>query len=105
MNLSGSAASLLLASIAKLGATVGRLIESRVQTLRATVRAEVRRVVSAAMWGLLAALLAFAALEFAAATVLIAAWETHRVLAGSLIAAGFLLLAIAAACTMRRYTK
>jgi len=105
MRFSGSAASLLLDSIERIGASVGRLVEGKVVALRAAVRAEVRRAVSAAMWGVLAALLAFTALEFAAVTILIAAWDTHRVLAAGLIAAGFLLLAIVALLAMRSNTS
>ena len=105
MSLSGNAASLLLASIEKIGASVGTLVEGKVHALRSAVRAEVRRAVSAAMFGMLAALLAFTALEFAAVTILIAAWDTHRVLAAGLIAAGFLLLAIAALCAMRSHSS
>jgi uncharacterized membrane protein YqjE len=101
MSLSGNAAALLLASIEKIGASVGTVVEDKVHTLRRAVRAEVRRAVSAAMFGMLASLLAFTALEFAAVTILIAAWDTHRVLAAGLIAAGFLVLAIAALCVMR----
>jgi uncharacterized membrane protein YqjE len=105
MSFSGSAASLLLDSIERIGASVGRLVEGKVAALRAAVRAEVRRAVSAAMWGVLAALLAFTALEFAAITILIAAWDTHRVLAAGLIAAGFLLLAFVALLAMRSNTS
>lgn len=105
MSLSGSAFSALLDSVEKIGASVGRLLEDRVRTLRTTVRAEVRRAVSAVMWGVLAALLAFTALEFAAVTILIAAWDTHRVLAAGLIAAGFLVLALAALLAMRASTS
>ena len=105
MGLSGSAFSVLLDSIEKIGASVGRLVEDKVRTLRTAVRNEVRRAVSAVMWGVLAALLAFTALEFAAVTILIAAWDTHRVLAAGLIAAGFLVLAIAAMLAMRSSTR
>jgi uncharacterized membrane protein YqjE len=101
MSLSSSAVSALLDSIERIGASVGRLVEGKVAALRGAVRTEVRRAVSAAMWGVLAALLAFTALEFAALTILIAAWDTHRVLAAGLIAGGFLLLAIAAFLGMR----
>jgi len=101
MSLSGSAFSVLLDSIEKIGASVGRLVDDKVRSLRAAVRSEVQRAASAILWGVLAALLAFTALEFAAVTILLAAWDTHRVLAAGLIAAGFLVLAMVAMLAMR----
>jgi uncharacterized membrane protein YqjE len=105
MSLSGSAFSLLLDSIERIGASVGRLVEDKLHALRTAVRGEMRRAASALMWGVLTALLAFMALEFAAVTLLIAAWDTHRVLAAGLIAAGFLVLALAALLAMRGSTS
>lgn len=105
MSFSGGTVALLLDLLERIGVGVGRLVESKVATLRAAVRAEVRRAVAAAMWGVLAALLAFTALELAAVTILIAAWDTHRVLAAGLLAAGFLLLAIVALLAMRSNTS
>lgn len=56
-------------------------------------------------WGIVAAVAAIFALEFAAAAILIAAWNTHPVVAAVSIAAGFLLLALAAAWAVRRCTR
>ena len=95
----------LLASIVRLGAMLGDLVESRWHAAAAALRAEVRRAVAAVAWGIVAAVAAIFALEFAAAAILIAAWNTHPVVAAVSIAAGFLLLALAAAWAVRRCTR
>lgn len=95
----------LLASIVRLGAMLSDLVESRWHAAAAAVRVEVRRAVAAVAWGIVAAVAAIFALEFAAAAILIAAWNTHPVVAAVSIAAGFLLLALAAAWAVRRCTR
>jgi len=94
----------LLASIERLGAMLSDLVESRWHAAAAAVRMEVRRAVASA-WGIVAAVAAVFAMEFAAAAILIAAWNTHPVVAAVSIAAGFLLLALAAAWSVRRCTR
>ena len=95
----------LLASIERLVAMLGELVESRWHAAAAAVRKEVRRAVAAIAWGIVAAVAAVFAMEFAAAAILIAAWNTHPVVAAISIAAGFLLLALAAAWSVRRCTR
>ena len=95
----------LLASIERLGAMLSDLVESRWHAAAAAVRMEVRRAVAAVAWGIVAAAAAVFAMEFAAAAILIAAWNTHPVVAAVSIAAGFLLLALAAAWSVRRCTR
>ncbi len=95
----------LLASIVRLGAMLSDLVESRWHAAAAALRVEVRRAVAAVAWGIVAAVAAIFALEFAAAAILIAAWNTHPVVAAVSIAAGFLLLALAAAWAVRRCTR
>jgi uncharacterized membrane protein YqjE len=95
----------LLASIERLGAMLSDLVESRWRVAATAVRMEVRRAVAAVVWGIVAAVAAIFALEFAAAAILIAAWDTHPVVAAVSIAAGFLLLALTAAWAVRRCTR
>ena len=95
----------LLEAIGRIGATVGANLESRVGRLRAAIRAEVRRAASAFALALVAALLAFATLAFGAVAILIAAWDTHPVLAAAMIALAFGMLAIVALLLMRGNTR
>jgi uncharacterized membrane protein YqjE len=95
----------LLASIERLGAMLSDLVESRWHAAAAAVRMEVRRAVAAIAWGIVAAVAAVFAMEFAAAAILIAAWNTHPVVAAVSIAAGFLVLALTAALAVRRCTR
>ncbi len=95
----------LLASIERLGAMLSDLVESRWHAAAAAVRMEVRRAVAAIAWGIVAAVAAVFAMEFAAAAILIAAWNTHPVVAAVSIAAGFLVLALTAAWAVRRCTR
>ena len=95
----------LLASIIRLGVMLGDLVESRLHAAASAVRKEVRRAVAAIAWGIVAAVAAIFAIEFAAVAVLIAAWDTHPVVAAVSIAAGFLLLALTAARAVRRCTR
>ena len=105
MSLLGSGVERLMDSIENLGASLSDKVTTRLLALRAALRAEVRRTVSAAAWAAVAAALAIAGAGFAAAAVLIAAWDTHPVLAAGAIAAGLLVLALAAWLAMRRCTR
>jgi len=106
MSVLGSGGGAILLELAeRLGASAAGYLATRLQALRAAVRSEVRRAVTATALAIVAALLVVAAVEFAAAAILIAAWDTHPVLAAASIAAGFLLLAILAMVAMRRSTR
>lgn len=105
MSVLSSGAAILVEVMERLGAAAAGYFAARLLHLRAAVRAEVRRAAMATALAIVAALLVFAAVEFAAAAILIAAWNTHPVLAAASIAAGFLLLAIVAVVAVRRYTR
>jgi predicted RND superfamily exporter protein len=95
----------LVEAVARLGSVLATGVESRVGRMRAAIRAEVRRAASALALAILAALLGFATLAFGAVAILIAAWDTHPVLAASLVALGFGMLAIVALLLMRSNTR
>lgn len=95
----------LVETLARLGNVMAAGVESRVGRMRAALRAEVRRAASALALALLAALLGFATLAFGAVAILIAAWDTHPVLAAALVALGFGMLALAALLLMRSNTR
>jgi len=83
-----------------LGSAVGRGVSS----VASCWRQELRRMVSAFALSMLAMLFAFAATLFAAFAVMLALWDTHRILAAGLIALVFALLALVAALLVRRQT-
>ena len=105
MSLLGGGTAILMESMERLGAAAAGYLSARLLDLRAAVRAEARRAAMAIALAIVAALLLVAAVEFAAAAILIATWDTHPVLAAASIAAGFLLLAILAVLAMRRHTR
>ncbi len=105
MNILGSAIAGVVEAVGHLGATVATSLERRLEQLRAAVRKEVRRAAAAFAWAIAAAALGFAALAFGAVAILIAAWASHPILAASLIALGFCLLAIIAVLLMRSSTR
>jgi uncharacterized membrane protein YqjE len=105
MSLLSTGIARLMDSIEHMGAALTSQLTTRLDALRAALRAEVRRAVSAAAWAAVAAAMAIAGVGFAAAAVLIAAWDTHPVLAAGLLAAGLLVLAAAAFLAMRRCTR
>jgi len=105
MNDSSGRFSAILETFEHLGATVASNMESRVQRLRAGVRAEVRKAASALGLAIVAAAFTVAALTFGAVAILIAAWDTQPVLAAALIALGFAIIAIAAVLMLRGSTR
>jgi hypothetical protein len=105
MGLLSTATAQLLQSVEQLGASLRDHLARQLLLLRGAVRAEVRRAASAIALALVAAAMAIAAVGFAAAAVLIAAWDTHPVLAAAAIATGFLLLAVTAFLAMLRCTR
>ena len=95
----------LVAAMGQLGVAVATSLEKRLEQLRASVRAEVRRAATATALAIAAVALGFAALAFGAVAILIASWDSDPVLAAALIALGYGLLAIIAALLMRSCTQ
>ena len=105
MSMLGNGIAGVIEAVGHLGATVATSLERRLGQLRAAVRKEVRCAAAAFAWAIAAATMGFAALAFGAVAILIAAWDSHPVLAASLIALGFCLLAIIAVLLMRSSTR
>jgi len=101
----GSATAQLLGSIERLCVTIRQQLESRVLAVRAAVYGEIRRLLTLIILAILITLLISAAVEFAAAAVLIAAWNSHPALAALGVAGGLLALALVAMVAIRRCTR
>jgi hypothetical protein len=97
-------AALLQGSIERLFASVADGVGTRLERLRAAVRAEVRNAAAALALAIIAAHLVVLALVCAAGSILIAAWQSHPALAAALLATGFLVLALLAVLALRRRT-
>jgi len=91
--------------MSRIGQLVGEAIERRAGRLVAFERREVRRAGSIIALLLAASVFACAATGFAAAAVLSALGERYRVLGASLLAAGFVVLALAAVWLAHRRTR
>lgn len=89
----GQAASDLTHSLGRLVNTLGAYGQSRLREVNHAVTAEKRRWVARVVVALAALMLLFLGMLFAGAAVIIAFWDTHRVLAASLVGGGLLLLA------------
>jgi len=95
----------ILQSVGRIGDMLANSVDGRLRSLRAAIRAEARRLATALILSLLAALCGFAALVAGAAAILIANWATHPVLAASLIAGGFAVVALVAVVAIRGNTR
>lgn len=105
MSVLGSSISGLLDAMGRLGATMAASVETRFERMRAAIRTEVRLAASAFAFAIAAAAFLVAALVFGAIAVMIAAWNTHPVLAAALIATGFGMMAIVAVLMLRGSTR
>lgn len=101
MKLMGSEIGGILEAMLRLGGSVATTLETRMQRMRSAIRNEVQRAAATLALAIVAAALAVATLLFGAVAILIAAWDTHPVLAAALIAIGFGMMAISAALLMR----
>jgi multidrug efflux pump subunit AcrB len=105
MSVMGNSISGLLEAMGRLGANMATSMEARMQRLRAAVRTEVRFAASAFALALAAAAFAVIALFFGAAAIMMAAWNTHPIMAAALIAMAFTILAVVAALLLRGTTR
>lgn len=98
--------------IAGLFGALGRLLDTarnfageRMEQLGSAWRAEVRRLAMALALGLMSAFFVCAAAALAMFAVLLAFWDTHRVLAAALVGACFAGLALIAVLMLRNCTR
>ena len=89
----------------QMGEKLTSTLEARLNTLRAAIYAEERRIAAAVSLSIIAALCAFSALTFGALAIMVAAWPTHPVLSAALIAMGFALLAALTILAIRSNTR
>jgi uncharacterized membrane protein YqjE len=78
-----------------LGTLIG-IAHTRLELLSTEIQEEIGRVAFLLLWGAVALFFAFLGIAFVGLLIVIAVWDEHRLLAAGLIAALFLLLALAA---------
>ncbi len=88
--------------IARLVELLIALVEERLQTLARDVQAEVRRVALVVVWTFVAFVFGTLAMLLLAATVIIAFWEEHRLLAATAVTTGFLVVTAVAVFQVRK---
>ena len=82
--------------------TLVEIIHNRLELLSTEIQEEIGRVAFLLLWGAVALFFAFLGIAFVGLLIVIAVWDEHRLLAASLIAALFLLLALVAALLAAR---
>jgi len=95
----------LIATLLRLSGAVGNFVEDRVASLHAAWKQELRRTAATLIYALVAAFFLCSAAAWGALALMMAFWETHRVLVASLLAAAFLLLAVGVLLLLRRDTR
>ena len=81
-------------SIRRLVDTLVGIAQTRIELLGTEVEEQVARLTSMLLWTIVALFLAFTTAVLIAVAILIAFWDTNRILVAVLLAAGFALLAL-----------
>jgi uncharacterized membrane protein YqjE len=89
----------LFESLSSLILTITQIARTRLELLGTEVEEQVTRLVSILVWSLVALFLAFATTILSAVAIIVAFWETHRLLAAVGVAVVFGLAAVL--CALR----
>ena len=93
----------LFESVRRLLGTLGTMARTRAELFGNELEQELRRIVGTLVGAMVVLALTSLALLFAALTIVVSVWETHRIAATALLAVGFLIMAVVAyIVTMRR---
>lgn len=91
----------IVGSLRGLLATAVGIGRTRLELLSVELREELQRITGVLLWGVVAILATAAGLFFAVVAVILVYWDTHRILATALAAAGFFAVAIGALLVVR----
>ena len=93
----------LFESLRRLLGTLGAMARTRAELFGSELEQELRRIVGTLVGAMIVLALTSLALLFAALTIVVSVWETHRIAATALLAVGFVILAVVAyTVTVRR---
>ncbi|MEQ1801609.1 MAG: phage holin family protein [Gammaproteobacteria bacterium] len=95
----------LIASVSGLLATAIGIGRTRLELLSVELREELHRTAGLAVWAVITVLAAAGGILFAGVTIIVAFWDTHRVLAAALVTAGYFALALFAGLTFLSRVK
>lgn len=95
----------LFASLRRLITTLVELVHSRLDLVGIELQLEVQRATSLLLWAFAGIVCGTVALVLLAVTVLIAFWDTHRLLAAGCITAVFALTSLGMALHVRRRVR
>jgi len=95
----------LFASLRRMVATLIELVHARLELVGVELQLEVQRATSVVLWAFAAIVLGIVALVMLAVTVLIAFWETHRVLAAVSLTAIFAIASLGIALGVRHRVR
>jgi len=84
----------LFDSLKHLLETLARIAHTRIELLGTEVEEQIARLSSMLLWTIVSLFLAFTAAVLTAVAVLVALWDTNRILAAVLLAAGYAVLAL-----------
>lgn len=106
MSETGAGAGLgLFASLRRLITTLVELVHSRLDLVGIELQLEVQRATSLLLWAFAGIVCGIVALVLLAVTVLIAFWDSHRLLAAGCITAVFALASLGMALYVRRRVR
>jgi len=95
----------LLSSTAGLAATLLTIGRTRAELLTVELQLELRRATALLVWGLVALFAALFGIVAAGFALVIAFWDTHRLLAAVLVASFYLISALVAALVLRQRVR
>jgi len=95
----------LFASLRRMLATLVELLHSRLDLVGIELQIEVQRATNLLLWAFAALVCGFVAAVLLAMTVLIAFWDTHRLLAAACITGVFALASLGMAFHVRRQLR
>jgi uncharacterized membrane protein YqjE len=81
-------------SLRQLLGTLAAIAQTRIELLGTEVEEQVARLTSLLVWTIVSLFLAFTTVVLVAVAILVAFWDTNRVLVAVLLAAGFAVLAL-----------
>ena len=95
----------LIASLRRMLATVAELAHTRLELATVELAAELAHMQSTLLWSIAAMFSGAIALLLLALTVLVAFWDTHRMLAAGVVTAFFAIFAVGAALLVRQHVR
>lgn len=95
----------LFASLRRVLATLIELVHTRLELVGVELQVEVQRAASLLLWAFGALLCAIVAVVLLAVTVMIAFWDTHRLLAAGCVTAFFAIAALGSTLYVRHRVR